>query len=249
MNQPRHPGKRTSSEDSSFTVQQAGLMTVIFLALALTLQAAAPAWWTATGGPLNSNPANNSLVVSQGQLKQFTQKAVRYMDTNLPDGAGSTLDGLLVGWSNYYATNGYSATNRAPSDDKAATQGQLKYIASLVYGQLANEGYTGLYPSWLNTTTNNDHVVATAGQLKTVFNFDLSTAPPSLLSLTVSNDNPGEIDLAWTLPPLNNATSIILQRSTDGGTTWVTFATLGDPTATGAVASCDSTTLSPLSRT
>ncbi len=229
----RRTRKSASSEDSSFTIQQGALMVTFFVALALTLQAAQPAWWTATGGPLNSNPANDYAVANQGQLKQFTQKAVLYMDTNLPGGAGTTLDTMVAGWSNYYATNGYSSTNPAPQDFKAVNLGQLKYVASLVDGQLVSAGYTGLYPSWIVPNTNTDYVAANIGQLKTVFNFDLSVASNAVTGLTASNTIPGEIDLSWTLPAMNNATSIIVQQSTDGGTTWADVATL-DPTATSA---------------
>ncbi len=147
-------------------------MAVVFLALALTLQAQ-PAWWTATGGPLNSHAANDYMVANQGQLKQFTQKAVQYMNTNLPGGAGTNLNNLVTGWSNYYATNGYSSTNPAPQDFKAINQGQLKYIGSLVWSNLVTAGYTNALPSWVAVNTNSDYMVVNQAQLKTVFNFDL----------------------------------------------------------------------------
>ena len=55
------------------------------------------------------------------------------MDTNLTGGAGANLDNLVAGWSNYYVTNVYSSTNPAPADLKVVNQGQLNYIATLVY--------------------------------------------------------------------------------------------------------------------
>jgi len=96
------------------------------------------------------------------------------LDTNLPGGAGATLDGMVTGWSNYYATNGYSSTNPAPQDFKAINQGQLKYVASLVWSRLVAAGYTNAAPSWLTMNTNTDYMVANGGQLKNVFNFDLT---------------------------------------------------------------------------
>jgi len=171
MNHPRHPGKGSSSEDSSFTVQQAGLMAVMFLALALTLQAQ-PGWWTASGGPLNGNPANDYAVANVGQLKQFTQKAVQYMNTN--GGAGSTLNSLVAGWSNYYATNVYSSTNPAPADYQAVNQGQLKYIGNLIWTNLVMEGYTNAVPSWLTGTNASDYAVMNVAQVESAFNFDLT---------------------------------------------------------------------------
>jgi len=174
MNHPRHTGRGKTREDSSFTVQQAGLMASLFLALALTLQAQPP-WWTATGGPVNPLATTNDYrAASQGQLKQFTQKAVLYMDTNLPGGAGSTLNSMLAGWSNYYATNGYSSTNPAPNDFKAINQGQLKYIGNLVWTNLVIIGYTNAIPAWLSSTNANDYNAANVGQLKAVFNYDLT---------------------------------------------------------------------------
>jgi len=173
MNRLRCHRKKDRAEDSSFTVQQAGLMVVVFLALALTLQAQPP-WWTATGGPLNSNPANDYAVANQGQLKQFTEKAVQYLDTNLSGGAGTTLDSMVAGWSNFYATNGYSSTNPAPSDLKAINQGQLKYIGNLVWTNLITAGYTNAMPTWLSSTNADDYHAVNIGQLKTIFNFDLT---------------------------------------------------------------------------
>lgn len=107
--------------------------------------------------------------------------------------------------------------------------GQLKYIASLVYGQLASAGYTGLTPSWIVQNTNTDNVAANVGQLKQVFDFDLSVAPAAVTDVVATGSNPGEIDLSWTLPTINNATSIVIEESTDGGTTWTTIDTLTNP--------------------
>jgi len=177
MNHPRHKGKESSGEDSSLTVQQAGLMAVIFLALALTLQAQ-PAWWTATGGPVNpAATTNDYAAANQGQLKQFTEKAALYMDIWLPGAAGGTvtnLDSVVAGWSNYYATNGYSATNPAPQDFNVVNQGQLKYIGNTVWANLVAAGYTNAIPTWLTGTNANDYKIVNLGQLKSVFNFDLT---------------------------------------------------------------------------
>ena len=147
-------------------------MAVVFVALATTLQATQPVWWTASGGPLNGNSPNDSMVANQGQLKQFTQKAVLYLDTNLAGGAGTNLDNLLVGWSNYYATNGYNAITRAPQDFKGVNQGQLKNIGNLIWSQLVAAGYSGP-PLWLTPNTNSEYEVVNIGQLKTVFDFDI----------------------------------------------------------------------------
>ena len=44
--------------------------------------------------------------------------------------------------------------------------GQLKYIASLIYGQLNNAGYTGLYPPWIAPNPASDTNAANIGEGK-----------------------------------------------------------------------------------
>ena len=243
---------RKKREESSATMAPTLWAIAGFsLVFALAASASDPSWWNSRGavhapvvatnsGVVTTNYAPNPYaVVTQGQLKQFTARAVDELNADLPSGAGSTLSNMVYGWAQDYATNGY-ATNTAnptrpykPSDLQAENVGQLKYIASLVYTQLYNAGYTGLMPSWIEVNTNTDNVAANLGQLKQVFDFDLSAAPnaPSGL-VAVAGSNPGEIDLSWTLPGVNNANSVTIQYSTDGGQTWTTLATLIDPTTT-----------------
>jgi len=220
-----------STEKASLTIQQFGLMVTVFAALAVTLQAAQPAWWTATGGPLNSHAANDYEVANQGQLKQFTEKAVQYMDTNLTGGAGTTLDSLVSGWSNSYLTNGYSSTNPAPAEFKAVNQGQLKYIANLIYPVLSSAGYiTTNYPSWTQTNAS-DYKVANLGELKQVFDFEIAV-PQTPVNLTVVLAGTSAT-LSWSEPVIN-VQNFTIQYSTDGGATWSTLTTIpgGITTAT-----------------
>jgi hypothetical protein len=180
---------------------------------------------------------NNYAVVVQGQLKQFTARAVDELNSNLTGGAGSNLNNLVHGWAEDYATNNYSNPTNAyapynPRDFTVMTAGQLKYVGNMVWTRLVAGGYTNALPAWLDTNST-DTQLANLGQLKQVFNFDLSTmVPATITSLTASDSNPGEIDLSWTLPAVNDGTSIIIQQSTDGGTTWATVATLTDPDLT-----------------
>jgi hypothetical protein len=242
---------RKKREESSATLASTLWVVAGFsVAFALAASASDPSWWSSRGavhapvvttnsGVVTTNYAPNPYaVVTQGQLKQFTARAVDELNAELPSGAGTTLSNLVYGWAQDYATNGY-ATNTAnptrpykPSDLQAENVGQLKYVASLIYTQLDNAGYTGLTPSWIHVNTNTDNVAANLGQLKQVFDFDLSAAPnaPSNLA-AVASSNPGEIDLSWTLPVMNNGTSITVMESTDGGATWTPIATLA-PTAT-----------------
>ena len=221
--------KHASSEDSSFTVQQGTLMAVIFVAMAMTVQATQPSWWTATGGPLNSNPANDYAAANQGQLKQFTQKAVLYMDSGLSGGAGTPLDSLVMGWSNYYQTNGFSSTNPAPMDLKAVNQGQVKYIANRVYPVLAASGYMSTnYPAWTQTNAS-DYKVANLGELKKVFAFEFA-APQTPFGLTVLLGSTNAT-LNWS-DPVVSIQNYLLQYSTNGGATWSTLATVSGGTNT-----------------
>jgi hypothetical protein len=228
---------------------------------ALMAYGADPSWWNSRGavhteqvvtnnGVVTTNYVpNNYAVVTQGQLKQFTARAVDELNADLTNngGAGSALSNVVYGWQQDYATNGY-ATNTAnparpykPSDYTAINVGQLKYIAGLVYGQLANAGYTGLYPSWIQQNSATDNTVANLGQLKEVFDFDLTASPNAVQDLTATA-GVDAINLSWTLPPVNNATSLTVQESTDGGMTWTNVATLDAASTFYAVADSDSTT-------
>ncbi|HEV3272244.1 MAG TPA: hypothetical protein VGZ93_08705, partial [Candidatus Methylacidiphilales bacterium] len=165
------PDKRKELVSATIT-QTLGLILVLSGLVVVTSFAADPSWWS-TPGPGSTPSAvmaeqvvtNDGVVttnyvpdpyaaVTQGQLKQFTARAVTYLNGTLPGGAGTNLNTMVSNWAEDYATNGY-ATNTAnptmpykPSDLQAENVGQLKYVGSLVYTQLAGAGYTGLYPSW-----------------------------------------------------------------------------------------------------
>ena len=246
------PQKRETISSATIT-QTLGLILVCSTLFIVTAYAADPAWWSSpgtgtqsavnaqqvvtNGGVVTTNYITNEYaVINQGQLKQFTTRAVDELNAHLPGGASPALTNLVYGWQQDYLTNGYSASNIKPSDYQAVNVGQLKYIGNLVWTQLTNAGYTNTLPSWLATSNAADLNAANIGQLKTVFNFDLSgmggpTVPDPVTNLTASNSNPGEIDLTWTLPTTDTATSILIERSTDGSN-WTTVATLNDPTAT-----------------
>jgi hypothetical protein len=138
---------------------------------------AGPAWWTSRGAV--SGTPNPYAAVNQGQLKQFTSQAVAELNADFATfgGAGTALNNLVTGWQQDYATNNYASTSNPthpykPSDFQAVNVGQLKYIGSLIYGQLALAGYTA--PSWIVANATTDKAVANIGELKTVFNFDLT---------------------------------------------------------------------------
>jgi len=232
MKRPYHRSERTCA-DGALSFKMMGLMTGLFAVLAVTLPAADPAWWGPSGrGAINySTGTNSGVVVNQGQVKQFTVKAAQELNADLTNngGAGPALSNLVYGWHQDYLTNGYETNTANPyrpykgADYDAVALGQLKYIASLIYGQLSAAGYAGLYPSWIVQDPANDNNAATVGQLKTVFNFDLSLAGPS--NLTASANTSGSITLNWSVPTNNPASSYLVEQQNSDGT-WSVIATI-----------------------
>jgi hypothetical protein len=158
------------------------LSIAAFLAATASLYAdpTPPAWW-ATRGATNSNTPNPNAAVTQGQLKHFTQKAVDELNSKVVNGAGTELNSLVSGWETEYSTGGHSASNPLPADRHAMTVGQLKWIASKIDASLMNLLYIDMPREWIAASEGDDEI-ATLGQLKTVFDFDLS-APPGQLPL------------------------------------------------------------------
>ncbi len=214
-------------------IRSATLAPTLWLMLAcsglfvVTASATAPGWWSSRGATSGSLTTNDYAAVVQGQVKQFTARAVDEMNANLTNanlgvgGAGSDLTTLVAGWTNEYYTNGYNATNHPASDYQAMTTGQLKYIASLYYGQLVAAGYTAAWPGWLYPNSDSDNQMVTIGQLKTVFNFDISGTPAAPINVTVTTLDDGSVELTWQgMSP--NVTDYTIQRSDDSGSTWTT---------------------------
>ena len=233
-----HAPRQRKGIASATIVQAITLVAVGSAACMVAAFAADPAWWTLPGtgtrsavvaqqvvtndGVVSTNYVRNDYaVVTQGQLKQFTVRAVDELNDGLPSGAGPVLNAMVSNWAADYATNGYSASHPKPSDYTAMTVGQLKYVAGLVDSQLSLAGYAGLTPSWLQVNTNTDNALANVGQLKEAFDFDLSVAPQPITNFFVTIPSEGEMDLSWSAPAQNNnATLLTLEQSTDGGATW-----------------------------
>jgi len=151
-------------------------MAAVAGALAIALHAAETplGWWVSRGAVVTTATQNDNAAATEGQVKQFTEQAVNEMNDNLPGyGAGNTLTTMVNNWVTQYQTLGYSGTNPMPSDFQVVNVGQLKYIGSMVWNQLQTAGYAGL-PSWLAVNPAVDSNAANLGQLKTVFNFDLT---------------------------------------------------------------------------
>ncbi|GAA5127388.1 hypothetical protein JIN84_08765 [Luteolibacter yonseiensis] len=145
------------------------------LAFLLTLcsssTAAPPAWWAARGA-INGSTINDNAPVLQGQLKHFVTKAVAEMNGRLPGGAGPELNGMVGGWVAAHPSSG---------DQAVMLTGQLKAVAKPIYERLVEVRYLDVPPAWLPAAAGpGDNQLANIGQLKTVFNFDL-TAPVNTL--------------------------------------------------------------------
>ncbi|MEO7101167.1 MAG: hypothetical protein ABI162_17575 [Luteolibacter sp.] len=145
----------------------------LLLASLVSASATPPAWW-ASRGATDAYPPNDGAAANQGQLKQFTQKAVQEFNARMPGGAGADLNGLVNGWVQAYQAGGYNATNFLPADFEAMTSGQLKWIANKIHARLVFAKYEDAPPAWLVQNPATDKQLVNLGQLKTVFNFDLT---------------------------------------------------------------------------
>jgi len=203
---------------SALTLQQLGLMAGLFAALAVTLQAAQPNWWTSRGAVNTSLTRNDSAALKEGQLKKMTFEAVREMNAHLPGGAGSFLSNMAVGWSNDYVANGPST-----NDVYLMKVGQLKYIASQVYAPLITQGYMAAKPSWLLANTGFDTNLATLGQLKQVFAFEIAAPQtPTQFKVVVGSTS---ATLSWS-DPVISIQNFAYQYSSDGGANWSSAVTV-----------------------
>lgn len=174
--EPSHSGKAEHSSAGAVSPRLVLALATFFcmLAVSLSLYATQPAWWNSRGAVNPGATRNDYAMANEGQLKQFTQQAVKEMNANLPAfGAGNDLNSLVAGWIADYSANGYSAAHPKPSDFQAVNVGQVKYIGGIVWNQLLAAGYTSTLPSWL-VVTSSDSQAANLGQLKTVFDFDLT---------------------------------------------------------------------------
>jgi hypothetical protein len=166
--------KRERASSGIISLRLAVLVTSVFCLLAvISVFASQPSWWRNRGAVNSSATPNDYSAANEGQLKQFTVQATREMNAHLPGGAGAILSGLVNGWVLEYGTAGYSGTNPKPSDFQAMTAGQFKYVGNLVWTQLKAGGYASTLPSWL-VSTSSDAQAVNLGQMKTVFNFDLT---------------------------------------------------------------------------
>ena len=221
-----------------------------------------PDWWYNAGNPgasvvkvneaeLNRN--NNALLVI-GQLKHIASQARDELQTQLSSvgGAGTEIDTLVS-----------SFTTVDPRNLSPANIGQLKAVSAPFYKRFAQVGFTPaatagwpagmelidtsgatdnspLYP-WLDDVTPGNAAIASIGQAKNLFSFDLAAwlqthtvpAAPGQLSAELNADS--SLSLSWT-DNSDNEMGFQIDYSEDGGTTWTTVTTLAANTTATALA-------------
>ena len=140
-------------------VWAAALAVLLCMAFAVLTSAETPSWWVTV---VDTNLAPNDFApVLAGQLKWMATNAAVELET-LPGGAGTGVHALVSGFT---PSNNYVPIN----------VGQLKNTAAPFYQRLMAVGYATNYP-WSETTADDaDFAPAVLGQLKYVFDFDVST--------------------------------------------------------------------------
>jgi len=121
------PQRRQELSSATLT-QTLGLIVAFSGVLVVASAATPPAWWSSRGvvrpvqvttnsGVVTTNYIPNDYsVVTEGQLKQFTARAVEEMNADLSSGAGTNLNSLVSNWAADYTTNGYTSAHPKPSD-------------------------------------------------------------------------------------------------------------------------------------
>jgi len=143
-----------------------------------------PAWW----GERNvittaaSQFINDRAPVNQGQVKWFAQQALQEIQEKLPGPGNSNIQQRVNGFTDQ---NNYLPVNI----------GQLKHVAAPCYDRLAEYGLAGSYPWEGDPDLANDYAIATVGQLKAFFSFELPAGTNLYYVATDGSDsNPGTME-------------------------------------------------------
>ena len=161
----------------------------------LSAQTPPPSWWSEYN-LTDANPANDTAVATVGQAKHVFTKANDYLDTALASvgGSGAAIDQIET------QTWFTDTTN----DNQALLIGQLKTFAAPFYDRLnsadvdfdttamVTTGDPSIYP-WIEPPSDAtiDKQLATLGQLKFVFSFNLENWVPPIMD----SDNDGLPDV------------------------------------------------------
>lgn len=120
-----------------------------------------PTWWT-NRNVITGAAAEDFAAVNQGQLKHIANEAFNELEAEIPCWAGTNLAAIVGSFS--------SGSN----DFAVANIGQLKYVGQAFYDRLAAFGFTNGVPWTVVTTDDVDFGAANIGQVKAVFNFEIS---------------------------------------------------------------------------
>ncbi|WOO42092.1 hypothetical protein [Rubellicoccus peritrichatus] len=156
---------------------RSGVLAAFVFLSAVMLQAT-PDWWNARGVIDAGAVEEDSAMLSQGQLKHVTAKAIDELNEKLSGGAGVELTTLLSSWT---------AAHPDLDDTTAMSIGQVKYIASLVFAELVASGNdepltagdnntkpSALLAAWnVPGASDNDNTAASIGQMKYLFSWEL----------------------------------------------------------------------------
>ena len=146
-------------------------LILIFILPSALVANPGPHWWYEYE-VLTTDPADDYVVVNQGQLKHMASKAYEYLLDYLPGDpqdvqeALEDIEDLIDSWS---------SPGRGVDDYQAINLGQLKNVACLFYDVLIGEEFESSYPwgSGRGGSEADDYTAANIGQLKHVFNFDI----------------------------------------------------------------------------
>ena len=151
----------------------------LFMVSKAVLLSTQPSWW-ADYSLVDGSTRQDTAVATHGQAKHAVQKAYQYLEVELSEIGGA---GLAV--TTLYTTYCTSAPTDAANDRLPLSIGQLKYLAKPFYDHLnsaaadfdtsaMNPASTDIYPWTVEQSDDADRALATLGQLKFVFSFDLS---------------------------------------------------------------------------
>jgi hypothetical protein len=175
---------------SGGTFAKSDVSSIIGLVLIICIESTAyayddlqPSWWK-DRNVITTNTTlfiNNSAPINQGQVKWFALQAYEEFQEKLPGAGNSNIQQRVDGFTDQ--------DNHLP-----VNIGQLKYVSVPCYDRLAEYGLAGSYPWTNDPALINDYAIATVGDLKNFFNFELPvTTNLYYVATDGSNDNPGTI--------------------------------------------------------
>src|SRR4051812_28656376 len=187
-------------------------ISAVHLSFALTVMItvplllyAGPAWWSQRNVLVHNAQPEDYAPANQGQLKNIARAAAAEMDAQLIGGAGDETHALLNSWNFVRSeTNDFAAVNL----------GQLKSVAKPFYDRLISAGVADTYPWSSSINDADDFAVATIGQVKNLFSFEIP-APNSVQLPWADRITAGQFSACLALEP--NATWLWRDQSGNAG--------------------------------